>query len=73
MTPKQQALANFLRERCNDSKVCNDTCTGKCRCNIAAKRQAELFSAGWDAAMNLLKHTALDDAVDIILNNKEEE
>lgn len=73
MTPKQKALANFLRERCNDSKVCNDTCTGECRCNIAAKKQAELFSAGWDAAMKTLRSKTLDRVVDIILKNEKEE
>ncbi|WP_181215079.1 hypothetical protein [Phocaeicola faecicola] len=73
MTPKEQATLKFKRERCKYGDCCKLTCTSECKDDVAAYLQADIFKAGWDAAMNLLKHTALDDAVDIILNNKEEE
>ena len=70
---KEKALAEYLRKSCNQKNVCNDICTEHCRANIVARKQAQLFYAGWDAAMNTLKHMPWDEAMDLILENKEEE
>lgn len=70
---KEKALAEYLRKSCNQKNVCNDICTEHCRANIVARKQAQLFYAGWDAAMNTLKQMPWDEAMDLILENKEEE
>lgn len=70
---KEKALAKFLHEHCKDKAVCGGPCDSECKVNIAARRQAKLFKAGWDAAMEVLKHMPWDEAMDLILENKEEE
>lgn len=73
MSEKEKALAAYLRKSCNQKNVCNDICTEHCRANIVARKQAQLFYAGWDAAMEVLKHMPWDEAMDLILENKEED
>lgn len=70
---KEKALAAYLRKNCNQKSVCNDICTEHCRANIVARKQAQLFYAGWDAAMEVLKNMHWDEAMDLILNNKTED
>lgn len=73
MSEKEEALAKFLHEHCRDNVVCGGPCDSECKVNIAASRQSKIFRAGWDAAMNTLKHMPWDEAMDLILNNKTED
>lgn len=70
---KEKALAKFLHEHCRDNVVCGGPCDSECKVNIAVSRQSKTFRAGWDAAMNTLKHMPWDEAMDLILNNKTED
>lgn len=70
---KEKALAKFLHKHCKDKAVCGGLCDSECKVNIAARRQAKIFKAGWDAAMEVLKHMPWDEAVNLILENKEED
>lgn len=73
MSEKEKALAEFLRKSCNQRDVCNDVCTEHCRANIVARKQAQLFYAGWNAAMKTLRGKTPRKVFDIILKNEKNE
>lgn len=73
MSEKEKALVTFLHKHCKDKAVCSGPCDSECKVNIAARRQAKIFKAGWDAAMEVLKHMPWDEAMYLISENKEEE
>ena len=73
MSEKEKALAEFLRKSCNQRDVCNDVSTEHCRANIVARKQAQLFYAGWNAAMKTLRGKTPRKVFDIILKNEKDE